>query len=282
MGYFIGNYCQIYNATDRNWIPFDLWPEQQRVLQAMRENRHVIVLKARQLGLSWLTICYTLWLMLYHPAVTALIFSRRDDEAVDLLGARMKEVYYRLPTWMQTATVTTDSAHNWHLSNGSRATALPTTGGRSYTASVVIVDEADFMADLDGLLNAVKPTIDAGGQIVMISTVDKGQPISPFKRIYRGARDGKTAWAHIFLPWQSRPDRDAVWYAAVKVDILERTGALDDLHQEYPATDTEALAPRTLDKRIPSTWIEACFLEMLPALPDDAPALDGLEVYRSS
>ena len=56
------------------------------------------------------------------------------------------------------------------------ALAFPTTGGRSYTATLAIVDEADHTEDLDALLNAVKPTIDAGGRLILVSTVDKTRP----------------------------------------------------------------------------------------------------------
>lgn len=117
--------------------------------------------------------------------------------------------------------------------------------------------------------------------MLMISTVDKGKPESPFKRIYRAAKAGDTEWKSIFLPWHARPGRDAKWYAAQKADVLARTTALDDLYQEYPATDTEALAPRSLDKRIHPAWIEACYAEMRP-LPrvKGAPALPKLEIYR--
>ncbi|HXF60304.1 MAG TPA: hypothetical protein VNK95_01725, partial [Caldilineaceae bacterium] len=47
--YFIHTYCQIYNATDRAWIPFSLWQAQRDTLQTIASNRLLIVLKARQL-----------------------------------------------------------------------------------------------------------------------------------------------------------------------------------------------------------------------------------------
>ena len=276
--YFINEYCMIYNATDRGWVRFELWDAQRDTLKAIQDSLLSLVLKARQLGLSWLTLCYALWLMRFHPAVAVLIFSKRDEEAIELLE-RLRGINQRLPAWMQT-TVASSSKHELAMSNGSSAKAFPTTGGRSYTGSLVIVDEADFVQDLDTLLNAVKPTIDAGGQMIMISTVDKSQPESPFKRIYRAAKRGKTEWKAIFLPWHARPGRTAQWYEAQKVDILARTTALDDLHQEYPATDTEALAPRSLDKRISPMWIEACYEELEPLDIADAPAIVGLELYR--
>lgn len=278
--YFIQEHCQIFNANDGDWVPFRMWQAQLTTLAQIDSHRLLLVLKARQLGLSWLALCYVLWTMLFQPAATVLLFSKRHDEATELLDVRLKGIYLRLPRYMQTRSIKTDDKHNWVLSNGSSAKAFPTTGGRSYTGSMVVVDEADFIPDLDGLLNAVKPTIDAGGKLMLISSADKSRPESPFKRIYRGAEAGDTDWTPIFLPWHARPGRSETWYAAQKADVVARTGSLDDLHQEYPATPTEALSPRTLDKRIPYFWIEACYIarKSMP-LPDDAPALSQLELY---
>ncbi len=273
---------QIYDASPAvaDWLPFKLWPAQEETLQALLDNRLLVILKARQLGFSWLVLGYALWLMLFRPASTILIFSKRDDEAVELLDFRLKGMYDRLPVYMRLSSET-DGQHQWLLSNGSRAMAFPTTGGRSYTGTFVIVDEADFVPNLDKLLNAVKPTIDAGGRMALLSTPDKDQPQSSFKRIFLAAQKQLNAYKHIFFGWRARPDRDERWYEEQKQDILARTTALDDLHQEYPDTVTEALAPRSLNKRIPSTWIEHCYTETDPLdLPPAAPSLPGLSLYR--
>ncbi len=82
-----------------------------------------------------------------------------------------------------------------------------------------------------------------------------------------------------FLPWHARPERDELWYNLQRADILARTGSTDDLHQEYPASDTEALSPRTLDKRIPAPWLEACYVELeFVVNPNNAPALANLTI----
>ena len=172
-----------------------------------------------------------------------------------------------------------DNAHEFRLSNGSAALAFPTTGGRSYTASLAIVDEADHTEDLDGLLNAVKPTIDAGGRLVLLSTVDKSRPESPFKRIYRAAVAGENDYAPIFLPWDAHPGRTPQWYVEQARDIRARTGGLDDLYQEYPATDREALAPRAVDKFFPMAWLNRCYapvkIKDFRFKPDDDPGAAG-------
>lgn len=246
----------------------------------MQAHPHVLVLKARQLGLTWLCLGYILWRMTMHAAATIGIFSRREEDAQELLDFRLKGMYERLPSWAHVGAAVDNNKTRWVLPNGSTAMAFPTNGGRQYTFSLVLVDEADFQPDLPTLLAAVEPTIDAGGQMLMISSSNKDLPESRFKTIYRGAVEGENRWKPVFLPWQARPDRGAEWYEAQKADKLQNTGALDDLYQEYPATDTEALAPRTLDKRIPFTWLETCYVKMTGIIDENAPSISGLTIYR--
>jgi hypothetical protein len=282
LAYFLDTYGHIYDATSRAWLPFRMWPSQLQTLQSVADQRLVIILKARQLGLTWLVLGYALWLMLFRPAATVLLFSRRDDEAMDLLRTRLRGMYERLPAWLKVRSCVVDNDHAWELSNGSRVLAFPTTAGDSYTATLVIVDEADLVPDLGRLMRAVKPTIDGGGQMILLSRADKTQPQSVFKHIYLGARQKQTEWVSLFLPWDARPDRDQNWYETQKADILHRTGSLDDLHEQYPASDVEALSARTLDKRIAPEWLQQCYVEAAP-LPlggvPQAPAIPGLLVY---
>lgn len=260
--FFLNRYGHVYDPQASGWTRFRLWPAQVAALARLEANRLAVILKARQLGMSWLTVGFGLWQMIFRPAATVLLFSQRDDEAVNLLSFRLRGMYDRLPPLFRARAVLRDNAHEFRLSNGSAALAFPTTGGRSYTASLAIVDEADHTDNLDGLLNAVKPTIDGGGRLVLLSTVDKSRPESPFKRIYRAALAGENAYAPIFLPWHAHPGRNLEWYAEQGRDIQARTGGLDDLHQEYPATDLEALAPRAVDKFFPAEWLNQCYTRL--------------------
>jgi hypothetical protein len=278
--YFLDRHASVYDATRADWLAFRLWPAQVTTLDTIRDNRLVVILKARQLGLTWLVLGFALWEMLFRPAAEVLLFSRRDDEATDLLAHRLRGMYDRLPAWLKVRSFVVDNDHEWQLSNGSRALAFPTTAGDSYTATLAVVDEADLVPDLDRLMRAVKPTVDGGGRMVLLSRADKTKPLSPFKRIYDGARKGQNGWAQVFLPWHARPDRDAAWYDAQRRDVLARTGAVDDLHEQYPATDEEALAARSLDKRLPVEWLTRCYRQAEPVAPGPgAPALPGLAVY---
>ncbi|MBC8248532.1 MAG: hypothetical protein H8E90_02535 [Anaerolineales bacterium] len=275
--YFIDTYCWIEDKTAREWVRFQLWPAQVSTLQAITENKLFIVLKARQLGLTWLLVCYGLWMMLFRPGSGVLLFSRRDDEAAELLD-RVRQCHLRLPSFLQ-ARVGTDNDHELELVNlGSVAQAFPTTkhSGRSYTATLAVVDEADYIRWLRQLLTAVKPTIDAGGQLGLISTVDKEDPSSEFKRIWNQAVAGGNSYRPIFLPWHSRPGRDAAWYAQQQADYTE-----DDLFQEYPASPAEALAARKSSKRFLPAWLALCTGSASPLDCVDAPPLPGLVVWEA-
>lgn len=281
--YFIVHYCSIHDATSGEWIPFILWPEQISTLKTIEANNLVLVLKARQLGLTWLLVAYSLWMLLFHNDRTVLLFSRRDDEATHLLNFRLKGMFSHLrsgplplPTSLasadrgrvQAAFMTPlgviDNSHTWQLDNGSLAIAFPTSAGDSYSASMAVIDEADLVTNLDQLLLGVKPTIDGGGKLIMITRSDKSNPASTFKKMYLAAAKGASPWKAVFLPWWIRPERTQQWYQEQKADFLGRNGSLDGLYEQYPETPEQALMAHTLDKRIPPQWLDKVFDESEP------------------
>lgn len=279
--YFIHNYVKIYDSVESNWIPFHLWDAQRDLLKQIHVNQLTIILKARQLGISWLALSYALWNVVFRPIASVGLFSRRDNEALYMLSNdRLRGMYNNLPLWMKgTLVPTTDSGHEWVLSSGSAIRAFPTSAGDGYVNTLAIVDEADLAPDLNKLMRSVKPTIDNGGKLILLSRVDKSVPNSEFKQIYRGAKRGDNGWSYLFLPWSTHPGRDDAWYDRQRRDVMSRTGSLDDLWEQYPATDTEALSSRTLDKRIPPMWIEACYREMKGIRVRESPALFGLTIF---
>lgn len=277
--YFINRYCQILDAVEGQWVPFSLWKEQEETLRVIRVSQLVVMLKARQIGMTWLVLAFALWLIIFRPVAVILLFSRRDTEATYLLGSdRLRGMWLKLPDWMKSGhKVTRDSGHEWGLDNGSVARAFSPSSGDSYSATLAIVDEADLIPDLNRLMRAVKPTIDNGGQMILLSRPDKRKPVSEFKNIYKGAAAGQNGWAPVFLPWSVHPSRSPEWYREQERDILSRTGSKDDLFEQYPGTVYEALAPRTQDKRIPFEWLTQVFEPLDEGNPIGMP---GLKVFR--
>jgi hypothetical protein len=279
VGAFVRDCVWIYDATAQDWVRFELWPEQVRTLQTMAGSRKLVILKARQLGISWLSLGYALWLMLFQAPATILLFSLREEESKELLW-RLRGMYDRLPEGLRARKVTLSNETRWILSNGSRALAFSTRSGRSYTGTLALVDEADFVPELSQFLNAVKPTIDAGGQLFLVSTSDKKRPISTFKNLFRAAVNGAGDYRHIFLPWWSRPGRDEAWRVAVQAEMYAQRGTHDDFYAEYPSTPEEALAAEQLDRRLPLDWLGDCLDTERQPLAGAGPNVPGLTVWE--
>ena len=51
-----------------------LWPAHHQVLTTMAAERKLVVLKARQLGISWLSLAYPLWLLFCRPPATVFCY----------------------------------------------------------------------------------------------------------------------------------------------------------------------------------------------------------------
>lgn len=288
--YFLKHFAYIEvvdeDGEGGSWQPFELWPAQAELVEQWKRSRLLLVPKARQLGVTWLFLGLKLWKMLFRPGSKVGLWSRRETEAIHLLQHRLKGMYKRLPSWLKVKEVTKDSMKEWVLSNGSAAMAFPTSAGDSYTFSDGLVDEGDLAPDLARMLEAVKPTIDAGGSLSIVSKMDKAKPQSTMKRLCRRAVENPTVspWRVHFLPWQSRPGRDGAWYEAQRQHSLDTDGTLDYLHANYPATLAEALAPSEADKRIPAAWLQACYEPREPldahTLPQDAPTVPGIRIYH--
>ncbi len=71
----------------------------------MATSRKLVILKARQLGISWLCLSYALWLMLFQAPATILLFSLREEESKELLW-RLRGMYDRLPPHLRARSVT--------------------------------------------------------------------------------------------------------------------------------------------------------------------------------
>lgn len=239
-------------------IDFVLWEHLLTTIGDLETERLLTILKARQVGLSWLLAAYALWKAMYHDGAVVLLLSQGQAEAAVFLG-KCKYIHSELPEYLQVKIGTDSSTQMSFPDTKSKLNALPSTenAGRSETASVVIQDEADFHDHLDANYAAVKPTIDAGGQLIQVSTVNKKKMSSLYKEIYRAAPDN--GFTKRFYGWNVRPERDQAWYDRVRAEAPNTAEMSSDLYmeQEYPRTEREALAPsRVLSAFDPDTLLE--------------------------
>ena len=257
VAYFTHNFCVIDDAQGHGdgsgVMPFALWPAQVGVLWKFQSVKLLIVLKARQLGISWLACAYALWLCLFQNGKVVLIFSKGQKESIELVR-RVQAMYNRLPPWLLDACpkLTKNNTEELAWSNGSRVTSFPAnkSAGRSYTGSLAILDEAAYLEYASDVYDGLKPTIDAGGQLLVISTANYIGNL--FHRLWTAAKAGLNNFETVFLPWWSRPGRDLSWRGRQDVEMSDPSKA----PQEYPANPTEAFIASGR-VRFSSAWISA-------------------------
>jgi hypothetical protein len=249
-------------------IPFHLWPAQQALLSLIGNERLILILKARQLGISWLVCAYAVWLCLYRPSRLVLFFSIGQGEANEMMR-RATAIYWRLSAELRASLPKPikDNTEELRFDNGSAIQSLPSrkSAGSSYTASLIVLDELAKNENAESLYTAVKPTIDGGGSMIILSTAHGAGNL--FYRLVDKARQGLGKFLFHFIPWHARPGRDAAWYSAIAAD------AIDDAHmkQEYPASPDEAFEATEVDAFLkhPEHW-KAC-RDSLPPLTSREP-----------
>lgn len=247
---------------------FKPWPHQVELAPVLERGDSVVVLKARQLGISWLLVGYVLWVMIFRPGSLVLLISMDQRTSNELFGKLMTlwrsvETYpwlrdhgVRQKRLVQPAT----GASEMELSNDSKVMSLPSTedAGRSFTADVVLVDEAAFHKFADANFDAYEPTLDGGGQLIVCSTANGVHGL--FAELWRDAVAKVSDLVPVFIPWWARPDRQEPVLDEGGEPVLDERGhvvmgpsqrwlertrgrrhrAAAKLRQEYPATPGEA------------------------------------------
>ena len=243
--YFIENYVYIEDPDNKNNILqlFKLWEKQKEVLRSIHDNRLNIILKARQLGVTWLVLAYSLHCMLFSTGQLMIALSKTEEDAKELirrlhtmlkqLGMFIKEDTKENENWKglkYSTTALSIEIHHKGKSSMFKAFSSSKSAGRSFTANMLILDEWAFQQFAQEIWLSAYPTINrpTGGKVIGLSTIERG---TLFEDLYTGDND----FNKLFMPWNSDPRRDEEWYEKTKRDLG------DNIMQEYPATVEEAL-----------------------------------------
>ena len=206
--YFMRKYCYIQHPT-RGRILFNLYPFQGKVLHLFRDNQFLITLKSRQLGISTLAAGYSLWLMLFHKDKNVLALATTQATARNLVSKTMF-MYDQLPKWLRLTAVEKNKL-SLRLKNGSKITAKSSNAdaARSEAVSLLLIDEAAFIDNIDETFTAAQQTLATGGQCMALSTPNGIG--NWFHQTWDKAESGENSFLPIRLPWTVHPERNEEW-----------------------------------------------------------------------
>ena len=232
-------------------VNFELFDYQEETLQAIRNNRYVIVLKARQLGLTTLMMAYAFWMLLFRPGSNVVLVSRSQTAANSALEI-MDFMYSFLPEWakIRGPKVESDASthHSYRFDNGmvSKITsyAATKTVAAGQTASLVLWDEAALAEYQEDAFRTLLPTTDAGGSMVIFSTARGGH--NQFARLYRDADAERSQFKAVFHPWHvsrfMNPKADDGTIDDTVYELKKRDMSAEPwrFYAEYPSSSEEA------------------------------------------
>ena len=232
-------HVKILDATTNQIIKYEMWPHLVEFIEAIFTYSLVIVLKSRQVGVSWTLAAIAIY-WCYKTGANVIMISKGEAEAKELLR-KSRFIYSQLPKHLQLQIEREGSETVSFKNRHSRIHTLPSTeyAGVGETASLVIWDENEFHPNDEENWAHLKPTIDAGAHGIVVSTTEPTKLNSHFKTLWRNAREGKNNFYPIFIAWDAVPNRDEEWLERVRKDY-----DLDwQFRANYPATEEEALSP---------------------------------------
>lgn len=208
--YFIDNYIKLFHPQ-QGILPFKTWDFQKELFQKFNDYQFNIILKSRQLGASWVSAAYAVWLMMFKREKNIMVIATSFKTAANLVK-KVKFMIKNLPPWFEQFTkIEFDNKTNFTLSNGSEIKAASTTTdvGRSEALSLLIIDEAAHIKTIDEVWTAAGPTMAAGGRCIAISSPNGVG--NWFYNEYTKAEKGENEFHPTKLMWDVHPDRDEEW-----------------------------------------------------------------------
>lgn len=230
--FFVNEFVWTYDPREPiPFIPFDLYEDQEKALawlkDLMERGKDGVLEKSRDMGATWLTAAFAVWVWLFKPGA-AVGFGSRKLELVDKLGDpkcifdKIRFIIRNLPTWLlkERAAGFDPRQHDNFCKIINPANGATITGeggdeiGRGGRTTIYFVDEAAFLPR--PLL--VDQALSANSRCKIYVSTPRGAN-NPFatKRLsgkfpictlhWRGD-PRKTAWCLVPIAWEGRIDQE--------------------------------------------------------------------------
>jgi hypothetical protein len=213
--HFFKKYAKIQHPI-KGKVLFNLYPFQEDALRNFKDNRFNIVLKSRQMGISTLVAGHALHSMIFNHDYKILVIATKQDVAKNLVQ-KVQLMWEFLPAFLkQGLNIVNNNKLSISFTNGSeiKAVASSPDAARSEALSLLILDEAAFIPDIEEIWASSQMTLATGGSCIMLSTPNGASGL--FHKTWQEASEGTVTeglekFVPILLPWSLHPDRDQTW-----------------------------------------------------------------------
>lgn len=278
---FYSRHCVKIRTKKGTIVPLEFNSIQKRFAKAIidqMDNRgyvRMVVLKARQQGLSTVITAYQYWWLSQRKAQKGLVMAHEADSTTSLWDM-YKRVHDNAPVAVK--------PHHKYSSRTElsfdildSSLRIATAGGRGVargeTLTVAHLSEVAFWppafaaTNFNGLIQAVP---DEPGTAVFLESTAQGMT-GKFREAWVGATNGSTGYMPFFSPWFESPE----YYTEPDADFLPT-------HEELELIKLYELTPGQLTwrRRKIATSGHELFMQEYPATPDEAFISTGRPVFN--
>jgi phage FluMu gp28-like protein len=177
---FIRDACLTQDEADEGKVKrFPDTPYLRHICEVWQAHKMLAVPKSRRMMLTWLMIALHLHLALFTPRSAIFVQSKKADDSDYLIrDSRMLFIYNNLPEWLKSFGLPSAAGKEFlvSFSNGSsvRAVSQGADQLRQYTATAVLCDEIAFWERARETWRALRPIVQGGGRVTLISSAAPG------------------------------------------------------------------------------------------------------------
>lgn len=269
---FINDWCVTYDPRVAEpapkLMPFMLFPRQEELIRFLwecyQDKEDGLIEKARDMGATWVCVCFSIWLFLFHSG-SAIGWGSRLADLVDDLGnpdsifEKMRIVLRNLPPFFlpEEFSIDEDAPYMKILDRKRNSNIAGETGddiGRGGRSSIYFKDESAHYKRPEKIEAALGDNTDVQIDISSVNGTN-----NPFYR----RRDAGEEWepgkkmpkkrTRVFiLDWSSHPGKTQEWYD-LRRENAERNGQLHIFAQEVDR-DYAGAVDRVI---IPAAWAKS-------------------------
>ena len=206
--YALRTYLQTYDNTQSKFVPLDLFPDQESLVDDYDNYEENIALKYRQAGVSTVTAAWASKKVVFankQKPEKILVIANKLDTAVEFAN-KIRGFTEQWPNWMGVSfSAEKNSQRHFKLSNGCEVKAVATSPDalRGYTPTVLIFDEAAYIEANDDFWSACMASLSTGGKVIVISTPNGYDAI--YYSIYEQALKGMNNFKITEMFWWRDP-----------------------------------------------------------------------------
>lgn len=272
--YFAKNYIILeLVGGDKNLEPYD---KQLELTKYIDENKHVIVLKTRQTGISTITQAYCTWLSVFYDNVVIGVTSKSGPEATSFTRA-IRGMIEKLPGWMFKNSIKFSkcSEQEYILTNGSKmysqaiSPSQPEKTLRGKAITFLVMDEAAFTGYIDQAWTGIVPALatnqkharenDVPYGTIILSTPNKTVGMgSWFYSKWMNAKSGNGFFSPFTIYWRDIPElaADTYWYESQRAALDYDQNRIDqELELKFIPSEGSFLPP-DISKQIQDNIVE--------------------------